>query len=176
MKKKNKIADISDSLFEKYYKEIFKILTGSGYNHYELSTYSKSGYECRHNLIYWTGGEYIGIGSSAHSHISGVRVWNYKYPQKYVEMISSEGSAEEGREPLSESQKLNESIMLGFHLDSGINIPELNDKFKINFSQTFKNKIDYLLQKKLVAFNGKNLKLTLKGKLLANSVAIEFMN
>ncbi|HPG31366.1 MAG TPA: radical SAM family heme chaperone HemW, partial [bacterium] len=101
LEKKNKISDISDTLYEKYYLNIFELLTKSGYNHYELSTYSKSGFECKHNLIYWKSGEYIGTGSSAHSHISGSRIWNYKYPKKYIDMILETGSAEEGREFLS---------------------------------------------------------------------------
>jgi len=176
--KKNKLyKEISDTKFEKQYLFINKYLINKGYNHYEISTYSKSGFESRHNLGYWLNEEYIGIGASAYSYINGKRFWNLKFPADYINAILSTNNAISGSEQLSEIEKIGEQIMLNLHLDTGANFEELQYKFEkfIYCKEKYLQKVKNLETEKLVNFENNILRLTLKGKLLANLVAQEFL-
>ena len=82
-----------------------QILSGAGFTPYEISNYAKPGFESRHNLIYWTGGNYYGVGTAAHSfrkrdHLKIQRWWNCKNLPKYVELIENGGDPKEDSEEL----------------------------------------------------------------------------
>jgi len=82
------MADRSDRIDEEVEREMYdlirKRLTGAGFDHYEISNFAKPGFECQHNLLYWTGGEYIGCGPSAHSHWQGTRWANVADLEGYL--------------------------------------------------------------------------------------------
>ena len=63
-------------------------LTSAGYRFEEISNWALPGHEARHNWLYWTGGEYAGVGCAAHSHLGGTRSWNVRTPQRYCELLA----------------------------------------------------------------------------------------
>ena len=76
------------------------ILADAGYAWEEISNWALPGHECRHNHLYWEQGDYVGIGSAAHSHRDGVRWWNVRTPERYVDAVEQGRSPEAGREEL----------------------------------------------------------------------------
>ena len=93
--------------------------TKHGFSWYELSNWAKPGSECKHNLAYWRGDNWWGLGPGSHSHIDGERFWNIKHPNTYRNALK-EGSPIAGREVLTAEDIENERVMLEIRLPSGI--------------------------------------------------------
>lgn len=93
--------------------------TKHGFSWYELSNWAKPGSECKHNLAYWRGDNWWGLGPGSHSHIDGERFWNIKHPNTYLSGLK-EGSPIAGRELLTAEDIENERVMLEIRLPSGI--------------------------------------------------------
>ena len=85
------------------YDLVAATLEGAGYQWEEISNWAKAGHECRHNHLYWNQGDYLGVGSAAHSHRDGHRWWNVRTPDRYIAMLR------EGRRPLGGEEYLDET-------------------------------------------------------------------
>ncbi|MEN9736485.1 MAG: hypothetical protein RL129_1196, partial [Actinomycetota bacterium] len=94
-------------------------LTKNGFNWYELSNWAKPGSECQHNIAYWKGHNWWGLGPGSHSHIDGERFWNVKHPNTYKTALET-GEQIAGNEILTESEKESERVMLEIRLPAGI--------------------------------------------------------
>ncbi len=92
----------------------------AGMNWYELSNWAKDGSACRHNMAYWVGANWWGLGPGAHSHIDGKRWWNVKHPTNYRSLMLSNELPIDGSEILSDSEKESERVMLQIRLPDGI--------------------------------------------------------
>ena len=108
-----------DALTAEKYLIADKTFSAQGFDWYELSNWAKSGSECKHNLAYWKGDNWWGLGPGAHSHLNGERFWNIKHPKSYAQALS-QGSAIAGSEFLSAEEKESERIMLEIRLPGGI--------------------------------------------------------
>lgn len=93
-----------------------------GMEWYEISNWSRAGEECRHNLLYWTMGEYVGIGCAAHGHTRGTRWWNARTPERYIEAIGSARSPEVGRETLDPGGRREEAFTLALRTRAGVGV------------------------------------------------------
>ena len=156
---RGEINSVSDDDAADKYQLAEKIFSENGYSWYEISNWSKNDKECRHNLNYWKGNNWWGIGPGAHSHINGVRWWNEKLPKKWREKLDNNQSPALAREELTSNQILNEEVMLLSRLKDGI--------YKSRFAE--KN-VEQLLNDDFVTEVSGNLVLTLKGRLLADEV------
>lgn len=159
---------VDEDLQAQMYEYAEEYLGNAGYVHYELSNFARKGRECRHNLIYWDNGPYLGIGAGAVSYISGVRSRNTASIDDYIEGIS------DGRLPVIEREKLegvkksSERLMLGLRLEQGV---ELTAEEGV-----FKDKLESLRDMELVEnYSGDCWKLTRRGRLLANCVFREIL-
>ena len=113
-------APDGDDQAEKY-ELADELLGGAGYRWYEVSNWSRSdGSRCRHNLGYWRGDDWWGIGPGAHSHVGGVRWWNAKHPAAYGAALRQGTSPAVGREQLDADARLTEHVMLGVRLADGM--------------------------------------------------------
>ncbi|MDQ4105211.1 MAG: radical SAM family heme chaperone HemW [Actinomycetota bacterium] len=109
-----------DALAERY-EQIDAALSTKGLHWYEVSNWASSAdFRCRHNLGYWTGGNWWGAGPGAHSHVGGVRWWNVKHPARYVAVLAAGCSPAAGREILSPEEQYTEQVMLGLRLADGL--------------------------------------------------------
>ena len=159
-----------DDMQADMYECINDILTNAGYERYEVSNFAKKGYESRHNLTYWNNEEYYGFGVSAHGYIDGVRYSNYCSLEEYM---NNPTKHEYGR-IVSEQEKLNEEIFLGFRKTSGINIRKIKEKFNVDFKDKYSKIInkysDYIVKTEDgYAFN-------LKGTMLSNEILPDFLS
>jgi putative oxygen-independent coproporphyrinogen III oxidase len=156
---RGEIKAVSDDDAADKYQLAEKMLTENGYSWYEISNWAKENKECQHNLNYWKGNNWWGVGPGAHSHINGVRWWNQKLPKNWRESLDQDQSPALARENLTNEQIRNEEVMLLSRLKSGID--------KADFDQ--KN-VEKLIKDKLVNEVSGKLALTLEGRLLADVV------
>jgi putative oxygen-independent coproporphyrinogen III oxidase len=119
-------APDDDDLAEKY-QAADAALAAAGFAWYEISNWAAApGARCRHNLLYWTGGNWWGAGPGAHSHIGGVRWWNVRHPAAYAARIGAAVSPAQARETLTAAQRRLERVMLLTRLSDGCPVTELS--------------------------------------------------
>jgi putative oxygen-independent coproporphyrinogen III oxidase len=95
------------------------LLGAAGLDWYEVSNWARPGHECRHNLLYWTEGDYLGIGCAAHGHTDGRRWWNLRTPERYLAAINAGTSAEAGAERLEPHSRAEEACALALRTRAG---------------------------------------------------------
>lgn len=122
---KNRLTELDEDLEASWYFKIDEVLTHAGYQHYEISNFSKLGYESKHNSVYWSNDEYIGIGLGASGYVNNVRYTNLKHFYPYFHKIS------DGEFPILDSEELDEEsvdfnhVMLGLRfLMKGCRVPK----------------------------------------------------
>lgn len=151
------------------YEEVNDVLESAGFYRYEVSNFAQKGFESKHNLNYWNNAEYYGFGVAAHGYVDGIRYSNFSTLEEYMEKphIHEYGTT------LSEQEKLEEEIFLGFRKRSGINVEEINEKFGIDFEVKYKDileKYSDYIEKTPVSYT-----LNLKGVLISNIILAEFI-
>src|SRR6266699_968356 len=143
-----------------------EVLAAAGYRWYEISNWAASASSrCAHNLLYWTGGDWWGIGPGAHSHVGGTRWWNVRHPAAYAARIAAGSSPGQAREILSEPERQLERVMLLIRLADGCPVEVLGPAGQANAAQVV---ADGLADAAALA-RGRIL-LTRRGRLLADAV------
>jgi putative oxygen-independent coproporphyrinogen III oxidase len=156
----------SDDVAADRYLAAEAALSGAGFGWYEVSNWATSAdARCRHNLLYWTGGDWWGLGPGAHSHVGGVRWWNVKHPVAYAKRLADGVSPGHGREILEASDRHVEDVMLRVRLRDGIALDRVD---AAGAKQALANG---LLDP--AAYADGRLVLTLTGRLLADAVIRE---
>ena len=151
------------------YELINNTLEKNGYYRYEVSNFAKSGYESKHNLNYWDNNEYYGFGCAAHGYVDGIRYSNYSTLDEYM----AKPSTHELGHTLSQQEKLEEEIFLGFRKHSGIDVNRIKEHFGIDFNSKYKN----ILEKynEFIEPTPSGYTLNLKGVLISNLILSEFI-
>jgi putative oxygen-independent coproporphyrinogen III oxidase len=122
-----------DDVLADRYLAADEILTAAGYGWYEISNWAASGPSmCAHNMLYWTGGDWWGIGPGAHSHVGGTRWWNVRHPAAYGARIAAGNSPGQAREVLSEAERQLERVMLLTRLAEGCPVEVLGPAGRAN--------------------------------------------
>ncbi len=150
---------------------INEVLEKNGYKQYEISNFSKIGYESRHNTDTWRQKEYLGFGAAAHGYLDGIRYSNKKVLSEY--MFSFRGKNIE--EKLDREKLAKEHMMLGLRMIDGVSISEFERKFSFNPLVYFRFEISKLVDEGLLEIDLDSIKLTKKGIDLANYVWREFV-
>lgn len=113
------------------YERIDATLTSAGLGWYEVSNWAANdAARCRHNLGYWDGGDWLGAGPGAHSHVGGVRWWNVKHPARYAELVAAGGAGAlpvADFEVLTAAERHTEAVMLGIRLRTGLPLTTLGE-------------------------------------------------
>lgn len=97
-------------------------LAAAGFDWYEISNWARPGQECRHNLVYWTGDDYLAIGCAAHGYTHGRRWWTVRTPERYIEQVVADGNTEAGSETLADGARAEEAFSLAIRLRGGVEI------------------------------------------------------
>ena len=144
-----------DDLADKY-ELADDLLTAAGLQNYEVSNWAEPGHECRHNVLYWQQGNYLGFGSAAHSHRDGHRWWNVRTPERYVAAVRDSESTEAAGENLDDETRRIEGLQLALRMKDGVPVSALD--------------LDGL--EGLIVNDGERVRLTRHGRLLANEVSL----
>ena len=120
----------NDSEVIKLYNRANRELISHEYNRYEISNFSKVGFESKHNQVYWDRGEYLGFGTGAHSYLNGYRFANIASVSEYVNRINKNEIPLEYKDEITEEEKTEENIMLSLRTVKGLNLSSLNEETK----------------------------------------------
>jgi len=159
-----------DALSSTFFEMNMSVLPANGFEHYEISNFAKEGFISKHNSSYWRGISYLGLGPSAHSFNGKTRQWNVKSNAAYVSKIS-EGKAFFELEKLTETDRLNEQIMIGLRTKWGIEKDKI-EAIKADAWQQIKSGISGFDASNFI-LSENNLCLSRKGKLVADTLAAE---
>lgn len=166
----NKIRLPDEELERNMYWYVKNTLENNGYIHYEISNFSKKGFESKHNMNCWNQEEYFGFGVAAHSYNNKIRYSNTNSIEEY---IKGSNKIIHEKQTLEDMQK--EYILLGLRKIEGINIQKFKNKFAQNPIFIFKEQLSKLVDEELIIVDGNEIKLTNKGLDLANIVWEEFV-
>ncbi len=148
------------------------VLGGAGLAWYEVSNWALPGEECRHNQLYWSQGNYRGIGCAAHSHVDGRRWWNIRTPERYIGAIMGGASPVAASEVLSEEERAMERLVLALRTRWGVPAGALAASGDAASGGHLDEAVAGLVEPALAGGSAEegNLVLTLRGRLLANEV------
>lgn len=172
--RKNNKAFADEYTDRNMYHYVVKSLEKLGLKQYEISNFAKDGYECRHNLKYWKLCDYISFGLSSSSNILNTRYTNFSNFSKYYKALDQNKKPIEFKENLSKKDRLNEFIIMGIRLNSGIDVEEINERFNIDFEKKYEKAINKNINIGLLEKSERNYKLTEFGRDLSNAVELDF--
>lgn len=174
----SKIVSIAtDEIERKMYWYVKETLEKHKYNQYEISNFSKAGFESRHNMDCWNQNEYIGVGASASSFMDNKRYSNTSELETYIDNIEN-GMPSKNLildEILDDESKMKEFMMLGLRKIQGVSIRDFEQKFNVNPIIKYCKILDKLNHEGLIEIDANNIRLSSKGIDLANLVWEEFV-
>ena len=162
--------DLEAEMFDYIITELEK----NGFEHYEISNFTKPGFESRHNLMYWDNAEYYGVGAGASGYIAGVRYRNQRPIQHYLKAVS-EGNARLSEEVLTKEEMMEEELFLGLRKKSGVSIAKFEERFGISFEERYGQVVAELRQQGLLVPDDEMIRMTKKGLFLGDTVAEKFI-
>ena len=182
-----------DMIDRRMYEITKKLLAAHGYDRYEVSNYARPGYECRHNMVYWTGGEYIGFGIGASSYFQGKRFNNIRDILQYIQLMeeTSDKFAEadnleilynesvrklrENVTPIYIDSRMEEFMFLGLRMMCGISRIDFEERFKKDIYEVYGPVLNKYIDQGLLATYEDRIYLTDKGIDVSNVVLADFI-
>lgn len=175
MRNKGFVREVDDDTELAQYNIIRTALNAGGYKHYEISNFAKPGRECRHNLLYWGGGEYIGLGPSAHSHWNGERFANVRHLGQYIKRMETNRPPRAFGERLDPEAKARETLVMVLRRLDGISSDEFEKITGYNYHALCGEKIAWLTKEGLLAVSNNHLRLTERGLFVSDAVFAELV-
>ena len=185
-----KLALPDEELQIEMYQQAISRLSNAGYEHYEISNFTKPGFQSQHNRIYWRNEEYLGLGAGAYSYLNGSRYGNTTNVDSYIRQAktmtaSTQKAANfsagypltvEHQECLSRKRQIGETIMMNLRLIEGLNLHGFHQRFGQSFEDMYAQELEKFSSLKLLEVRNGYVRLSSKGLLLANEVCQEFIN
>ena len=172
--RRGKLPLPKEELEAEMFEYIIAELERSGFEHYEISNFSKPGFESRHNLMYWDNAEYYGIGAGASGYINGVRYKNHGPIRHYLSAVE-EGNARITEEHLSQKEQMEEEMFLGLRKKSGVSMSRFEEKFGRSFEGLYGEIVRDWVQQGLMQIDGNRVRMTKRGLFLGDTVAERFI-
>jgi oxygen-independent coproporphyrinogen-3 oxidase len=174
-----------DDIAAEMYRMTAEAAGAAGYEHYEISNFARrdpaapaaaaSPFRAKHNLKYWTGEPFYGMGCGAHSYDGRARWVNVSKTQLYIEQISAAGEAVAERHELGDEDRAVEALFMGLRLIEGIDLEEFRARYGVDVAARFGTELERLGDAGLVELGGGRLRLTARGLLLSNEVFVSFV-
>lgn len=182
-----------DMIDRRMYEITKKLFAAHGYDRYEVSNYARSGYECRHNMVYWTGGEYIGFGLGASSYFQGKRFNNVQDILQYIQLMeeTSDKFAEadnleilynettrklrENVTPIYIDSRMEEFMFLGLRMMCGISRTDFEDRFKKDIYEVYGPVLNKYIDQGFMATYEDRIYLTDAGIDVSNVILADFI-
>ncbi len=173
---KNKIVALPDEEIQlKMYHHTIKYLKEKGYIHYEISNFAKSGFQCKHNMVYWYNKQYIGLGAGSHSYFNKKRFSNVNGIEEYIDLVKSNKTPIEDEIDVSIKDEISETMFLGLRLIEGISIDEFTKRFNISPFEIYEKQIKKFSEQGLLEWDKTHIRLTQKGIDISNIVFQEML-
>lgn len=164
-------------------EEVNEFLPRNGFQRYEVSNFAQPGKEARHNMAYWDGSDYLGLGAGAHSFnvsasqeagVYGLRWSNFALPNKYISETIAHGKAESWSDKLTFDSALFEYLFLGLRKTSGVDLKAFEERFGAPIHSLYPALLRVLTTERLIKLEPARLSLTARGFMLADSVIENF--
>ncbi len=159
-----------DDAVATFYETAERRLAHAGYRHYEIANWARPGKRSRHNLVYWRSGDWLGVGAGAHSHLAGVRSRNPGALLAYVERIERGSSR-----VLETSDPASDAAILALRLDEGLDLARYAARFGRAHADRAAGALRSLDGSRLLRWSGERVRLTSRGRLLANEVFLQLL-
>lgn len=159
----------------KMYEIVMDEMEKHGYKQYEISNFSKEGYESRHNLTYWNNEAYYGFGAGAHSYVNGQRIQNVGPLKQYFSKIDETGFPYLDIHEVTRKEQMEEELFLGLRKIAGVSKLEFMKKFGVEMNEIFGKQLLDNKEHGLLQEANTHVSLTRKGKLLGNEVFQSFL-
>lgn len=147
-----------------------ELLGAAGFIRYEISNWARPGRASRHNVLYWSGGDYAGFGAGAHAHVAGERWWSERLPREFIALVEKGASTVAGSERLEADSRAGEALMLGLRLTSGVDLSEFGERYGASAVAARVDTIGTLHSQGLLEAVEGRLRLSERGTLVANDV------
>jgi putative oxygen-independent coproporphyrinogen III oxidase len=172
-----------DDLAADMYELITDETRAASYEHYEISNFARSDdtgagaspYRSKHNVKYWTGASFYGVGCGAHSYDGRKRWVNIKRTESYVAAVEATGSAIAETTNLSDRDRAAEALFMGLRLAEGIQLDYFNARYGVDVEATYRDDLARLEDAGLLESANRRLRLTRRGRLLSNEVFEAFV-
>ncbi|VOP19987.1 Coproporphyrinogen III oxidase, oxygen-independent coproporphyrinogen III oxidase [Streptococcus pneumoniae] len=172
--RRGKLPLPKEELEAEMFEYIIAELERAGFEHYEIVTTFKPGFESRHNLMYWDNAEYYGIGAGASGYVNGVRYKNHGPIRHYLSAVE-EGNACITEDHLSQKEQMEEEMFLGLRKKSGVSMARFEEKFGQSFAGLYGEIVRDLVQQGLMQIEGDHVRMTKRGLFLGDTVAERFI-
>lgn len=173
---RGELPAINPDIAAEQYELAEDLLAAHGYQHYEISNWAKEGYQCQHNLVYWQGSPYLGIGVAAHSYLNNHRFANTTDLDKYLSTFSSDiQRVTDWDEEIEPKLQLAEAVILGLRLSWGICLDDIRGRFGVDLLNQYHSQVDNLTGLGLLECTDGHIRLTRRGRLLGNEVFWQFL-
>jgi oxygen-independent coproporphyrinogen III oxidase len=157
------------------YMRAMETLDAAGYRQYEISNVAKPDRESRHNLKYWTDGEWVGFGCGAHSTVGHTRWNNVAGTAEYVTRLEHDASPVAARRVLSPREQVEEALFMELRLADGVRVGRIRQAYGVDVWAEWGHRLAGFVEVGLLRYDGERLRLTRKGMLLANEVMSAFL-
>ncbi|MHC4875265.1 MAG: radical SAM family heme chaperone HemW [Planctomycetota bacterium] len=174
-REKGQLAQADDSLERQMYGAAIDRLETAGYEHYEISSFAQSGYRCRHNQVYWSGGQFLGFGPGAASFVNGVRRQNHRSTTTWIRKVLAGEDAVADSEQLDPEASARERLILGLRQIDGLDAAAFEEQTGYAIDALSGETLRELATQGLIEFNGPTLKLTREGRFFYDTVAAELV-
>ncbi|HEK9989312.1 TPA: oxygen-independent coproporphyrinogen III oxidase [Streptococcus equi subsp. zooepidemicus] len=164
----------TEDLEAEMFEYIISEMEASGFEHYEISNFTKPGFESRHNLMYWNNDEYFGCGAGASGYLNGIRYRNRVPIQHYLKAVA-DGNARLSEEVLTKEEMMEEELFLGLRKKSGVSVSRFQEKFGLSFESRYGPVVRELQAQGLLVKDKDFVRMTKKGLFLGDSVAEKFI-
>lgn len=170
-----RVREVDDDEQLEQYRMVRRVLGANGLRHYEISNFARPGFECRHNLLYWSGGDYIGCGPAAHSHRCGVRWSNVRDVAAYCERIESDAWPRDFEEKLEPEAKARETLIMSLRRLDGVPRDEFRERTGFDYHALRGAEIARLVGLGMLTESGGRLRLTEQGLFVSDAVFAELV-
>jgi len=172
---KNKLHLPTQDLEAEMYEVLMEEMESNGLIQYEISNFSKKGFESKHNTTYWNNDYYYGFGAGAHGYVNGARVGNYGPLKKYMEPIRNDRLPYMSEHKVPIHEQMEEEMFLGLRKVDGVCLSSFTKRFGKDPLEVFNGPIQDLQNRELIQVKDGRIALTHKGKLLGNEVFQSFI-
>jgi putative oxygen-independent coproporphyrinogen III oxidase len=165
-----RVQDVDPDVQADRHEVAERLLGPAGFERYEVSNWARPGRASRHNVLYWSAGEYLGFGAGAHGHVAGRRYWSTRLPRDFISQVAERGSAEAGFEELDREARGTEALTLGLRLTSGISVPDFDVRFGATVLDSRRPAIEDLMSAGLLDRSGDRLRIAPRAAMISNEV------
>jgi len=153
------------------YFQVCRRSEADGLIQYEISNFARIGRESRHNLNYWQGGDYIGLGLAAHSHLNGERFWNADTLPQYLQLMADKKDAVIGRERLPPHEKLVETFLFGLRMNQGVDLSALESRYRCELAADRRETLENFIELGLLEEAGEFIRATASGRAVLDEIS-----